>query len=418
MRLSPIPIDTLLHIDFTIVDPATGTLASPTSLTAYVVAEDSVDATFTLPSSGIVQRSAVGHYRVSFRPTLGEGYMVGLAYSVILTAVVNGITAKAGIGAFLLGPARVAGTVLYQDAGISTTEFGVALNQEAGPRTIVDATTHWKCGRAGIDDSSVVTSWTDHVGDTLLSTASVDIGIASDGAVSFPGESDTDGYMASSGYVSSMAGGTGFTLGLRFKLTTLPTSTHRATLLLLGNDTPLWEYYVWVDDAGALFVGLNSFDTAYVSSVALTTGTWYNVVIVFDGSGVADSDKLKVWINGSATTMNYDFAVPTSITPEITSYAYIGGSPYTPIYHLEGDVAQVFVSQRAATTTEVTQLIDSFVTAPTDMWKDALLSFTSGPLQGQVRKITAFDPQYERVTLGTALTATPDPGDGVLIVNQ
>lgn len=52
-----------------------------------------------------------------------------------------------------------------------------------------------------------------------------------------------------------------------------------------------------------------------------------------------------------------------------------------------------------------------------DYWKDALLLMTSGTLDGQIKKVTAYDGTTKFITLGTSLTATPTGDDRFVLVN-
>jgi hypothetical protein len=52
-----------------------------------------------------------------------------------------------------------------------------------------------------------------------------------------------------------------------------------------------------------------------------------------------------------------------------------------------------------------------------DHWKDTMLLFVSGSLQGQVKKVSGFNATTDFVTLASALTAAPTAGDRFLLIN-
>lgn len=55
--------------------------------------------------------------------------------------------------------------------------------------------------------------------------------------------------------------------------------------------------------------------------------------------------------------------------------------------------------------------------AVTDYWKDSLLMFTSGSLIDQVKKVSAFNPTTDFVTLASAFTAAPANGDRFVLIS-
>lgn len=52
----------------------------------------------------------------------------------------------------------------------------------------------------------------------------------------------------------------------------------------------------------------------------------------------------------------------------------------------------------------------------TDHWKDALLTFVTGSLAGQVKKVSAFAPGTDFVTVSAAFTGAPSNGDRFVVV--
>jgi len=78
-------------------------------------------------------------------------------------------------------------------------------------------------------------------------------------------------------------------------------------------------------------------------------------------------------------------------------------------------VTQSSVNDLSASTTSFLTLL----TNPTDnFYKNAVLTFTSGALDGQSRRVSAYDSVTSRITLDPALTSAPTNGSGFTIVAQ
>lgn len=85
--------------DFTTENPITGQVQNADFLPTSQVFENTTDVPILTPL--VVQRAAlIGNYRVSFVLSAANGFEVGKSYNVIVTATVNGVTAKARIMAF------------------------------------------------------------------------------------------------------------------------------------------------------------------------------------------------------------------------------------------------------------------------------------------------------------------------------
>jgi hypothetical protein len=256
-----------------------------------------------------------------------------------------------------------------------------------------------------------VTDVEDSVSAINLAANATNPTINSDGVLVFPGTAGA--YLDSGTAQPELVAADGFTLGFRFQLDSLAATNPLVWLY----DTGVWEYYVSVSTAGAMSIGLDSADTADITSTTFTTGTWYTILIVYDGTQTGNSNRLKAWVNGSASTLSYAVAVPASIV-ERTGASFSVGGRAGLVPTLAGKLSQIYFSQRPATSAEVTALNSNFVTSRTDMFENALVTFTSGALKGQVRKITAYNPTYERVTVYPPLTTAPTDGDKLMIVNQ
>lgn len=70
--------------------------------------------------------------------------------------------------------------------------------------------------------------------------------------------------------------------------------------LLRTNGTEL-EFYVDGSNSGI------------TSGLGLSTGTWYHIVVVFNGSGSGNSGRLKIYVNGVEKTLTYTGTIPSAL---------------------------------------------------------------------------------------------------------
>ncbi len=78
-------------------------------------------------------------------------------------------------------------------------------------------------------------------------------------------------------------------------------------------------------------------------------------------------------------------------------------------------VTQSSVSDSSATTTS---FISALTNATNNFYKNAVLTFTTGDLDGQSRRISAYDGTSKTITLDPALTSAPADGDEFTIISQ
>lgn len=119
-------------------------------------------------------------------------------------------------------------------------------------------------------------------------------------------------------------------------------------------------------------VGSNSslsFMTGYTTTNALALGTWYHVVGVFDGTQVANADRLKIYINGVQQTLTYSLEdwvnfpeVPPTQTGNLSTTKYRIGSSAGSGF-LNGQIDELRVWNIARTPTEITNNKDKVANA-------------------------------------------------------
>ena len=109
--------------------------------------------------------------------------------------------------------------------------------------------------------------------------------------------------------------------------------------------------------ANRLYIYINNRN--YNVSTTAANGDWHNIILVFDGSGAANADKLKLYFNGSNITGGtYSGNVPASVgafTSSMTSN--IGRTPSTAYFN--GSMSNASIWNTALTSTQVTELYNS-----------------------------------------------------------
>jgi len=96
-------------------------------------------------------------------------------------------------------------------------------------------------------------------------------------------------------------------------------------------------------------------DYAQTSGLGMTADTWYHVVLVYDGSGGTDADKVKIYVNGTSQTLSFTGASFSSTMTDHTGNFYIGYWD-TVAYYANMRMDEVAFWQRALTSGEVTSL--------------------------------------------------------------
>ena len=116
--------------------------------------------------------------------------------------------------------------------------------------------------------------------------------------------------------------------------------------------------YAWFDGADGylqlLLVNDGSFivynyrtSTAYgvTATGIVSADTWYNALVVFDGSGVTNADRLKLYINGNLITLTYTGTIPTQTGTMLTQGMQIGSQQGALLF--EGNIDEVSIFDSA-----------------------------------------------------------------------
>ena len=86
---------------------------------------------------------------------------------------------------------------------------------------------------------------------------------------------------------------------------------------------------------------------------------WYNLIMVYDGSGATNADKMKAWLNGVSQTFTFTGTIPTSLS--FGSDFLIGKGPSNPgsWYGYQGKISDVAIWTGSDKSSEVPSIYNS-----------------------------------------------------------
>jgi hypothetical protein len=106
-----------------------------------------------------------------------------------------------------------------------------------------------------------------------------------------------------------------------------------------------------------LFIQVNNGADGSATIPYTNLSTYANICVVYDGSLSTNADKLKLYINGSLSTLTFDslYSVPTTTANVTSAECRIGSYVATNGFFLSGNIATASIYNRALTSTEVGQ---------------------------------------------------------------
>lgn len=106
-----------------------------------------------------------------------------------------------------------------------------------------------------------------------------------------------------------------------------------------------------IDDGSFLVYNYRTSQAWGLSATGLVSAnTWYNGLVVFDGSGATNADRLKLYINGSLITLTFTGTIPTQTGTMLQNRFHLGAyvtilGAYT--WALEGNIDEVSIFDSA-----------------------------------------------------------------------
>ena len=172
------------------------------------------------------------------------------------------------------------------------------------------------------------------------------------------------------GQISALSSASSFTLSGWFNQTTI--DQRRVMFGTYLSSSNLIACYTWND--GKMYIDLRNGSTTYGQfdySTVVTAGEWFHLAMVFDGSGVDNASKLKLYVNGSLQTLSYNGTLPTSTNA--TQADFIIGTSQGFVYEWLGNIDEVSIYSSALNSTQVNELYNSgtptTISGATAYWK-------------------------------------------------
>ena len=189
------------------------------------------------------------------------------------------------------------------------------------------------------------TTWTDLSGNsnngTLTNGPTFNTG--SGGSIVFDGTND---YVLCSKQ-NALVNVTQFTIGAWMKRNLSNSVVIIGQIETLSNDV---SFELWSDGNAYFEVGNGTNGYGYIAN---TSTNWQYLMMVFNGTGDINSDRLKAYINGTLQTLTYSGTIPSStgtVNTNLNIGAYITNSNYS-----NGNISAVQIYNRALSSTEILQ---------------------------------------------------------------
>lgn len=154
------------------------------------------------------------------------------------------------------------------------------------------------------------------------------------------------------GDINALDGLTQLVVASWFYVSAMPSVNNHASIInkeaFTGGLFYGWGYQIKNDISGQkqiYFVARNG-DTpvahGYTNFDAFATGQWYHLVMVYDGGGAANADRLKAYLNATALTLTFSGTIPASIGATTTN-VQMGTSGHGLDAYLNGRVGEARV---------------------------------------------------------------------------
>lgn len=176
----------------------------------------------------------------------------------------------------------------------------------------------------------------------------------------------------------------------------------------------------WQHTISSMQVEINTGTNAYHrTSTSITSGNWYHMVVVYDGTLGTASDRCKVYINGSldtpATTSGTFPSVMNTLSGGATDRDFNLGKYNATTYEMVGNVDETAIFNYSLNATQVSDLYNSGaptdldntsgVTAPVHWWR--MGDGDTFPTITDVGTTGGFDGTMTNMEAGDIVTDTP-----------
>lgn len=228
----------------------------------------------------------------------------------------------------------------------------MASTTQVTPVTVFGALCAWSYARSrGITHGTGanVAAWADQSGNANNAAQGTDASrptLTSDG-LDFDGSNDH----LSTPDAASLDATTKLTIGYRVKLDTVGSDqgiNHKGTVATacwmiqhVGSNQKTW----WREGAGL---------GRYGQSPVLSASTWYSMIWVYDGTQTGNSNRLKLYQDGTLQTLTYGGTIPSSLGTD--SNPMLVGQLEGGIQRMNGQLRAIFGARAAADAVAVARL--------------------------------------------------------------
>lgn len=410
MRFVSVPLGSTHTLNYSINNPTTNEGLPPAEVTQTISVYRNTSGS---PATVSAQSRGVDGLFYCQVPVSKSLYTVNDFLNVVLEATVDGVTTRCVIATILVAPPYITGAVTAGTSSNSATSFCSNLVEGDLVDSVLSNVTCHLRSSDGITfgTGSAVATWASQVTgsvDFTQGTNSLRPSLTSN-VVDFDG---TDDYLLASDN-TAMEPSTAWTIAMRIRIDN-HTTTSQMILCKGTNSGGEWALQLNFGELRFFFATGAWVNYGYKSSAFASAGT-YTLVIVYDGGGSTNADKLKFWIDGVAQTLAFSGTIPTSNTGSSNSVGLGGANNGTQPFN--GAITELVCAKTVANATQVADITDLLTNQRVDFWKGCLLLFTSGALAGQVRKITGFDRTNRFLSFTDGFSQTPATGDQFVVLN-
>jgi hypothetical protein len=129
-----------------------------------------------------------------------------------------------------------------------------------------------------------------------------------------------------------------------------------------------------MDGSGRLYTVFTNSIYGYTTTT-LSTNTWYHITVVYDGSGVGNAARLKMYIDGSSDTLTFNGTIPATLTSNLSSVSWKLGTRDTN--YAQGRIDESAIFDYSLTSGNVTTIynsgtphdLDTLDTPPIHWWR-------------------------------------------------
>lgn len=109
-------------------------------------------------------------------------------------------------------------------------------------------------------------------------------------------------------------------------------SNTNANQHLSGTDNKVFSVEIW-GSSNVFYVEMGQSKFATLSNMRsyITQGTWHHIAVVYDGSGSANADKIKLYIDGQLMTLSFNGTIDSAM-PSFSNF-YFGKGTYNVYYN-------------------------------------------------------------------------------------